>query len=531
MRKTSVQLDDRAVPYFVCDDCRILLVEGEVTTNLSQDHPIQRGDASDRPCPDCDDVVLEATKGLPGEALSCRRCGLLEVTLGENWPCDEANGPLAELLNAAALVMQTERNRKQKVQLPGAFHVEASGATDFKCPCCEKALTRYKVFDKNKSAPADFEICDRCFGIWLDREDHLARSQDKQTVQLTVDFESIQPAARACPKCRDINLVAMRFRQPDTEIDCCPDCNGTWLDGGELQEFCDHLGGEDHDVIDALVDNAVFQDPALCKTLRHFSRTLHQLDSRVQEQERHLEQARDIQAQLLFAGKEPETMAPTNYGDYQVVRFWQPARTVGGDYFDLIELTIEGRPCLGICIADVSGKGLPASLLMANFQALLRAFAPNMHSPAALCAKLGSVLYHNTTSNKYITAVYGILDLEQHRFTFTNAGHNQPVYSTAQGGSLLATSGTVLGLFPEWQYTEQVIDLAPSDRIFFYTDGVSEVENPEEEDFGEERLLNLVQEYRKHDLLKAQQLLVREVKEFCRGNFLDDATALFLARA
>jgi len=530
----SLQLDADAIQYWVCDGCSLFLVPGLSLHVLLPDTLLERIQASNKSCPVCTGIFLETTdRALAGKALlHCRKCRLLEIDREPGWsPSNETTEKdrLEEFLDAAVLLLQHEQQQHKTHQLPAAFQVEDAQNTDLKCPCCVTALTRYRVFDARKEAAADFEICDTCFGIWLDRDDLLGCHVPRQEERLEVDFTTIQPSSRTCPKCRDINLVALRFRSPDTEIDCCPSCFGTWLDGGELQEFCDFLGKQDHDVIDALIDNAVFQNPALCNTLKHFSRTLHQLDGQVQEQHKNLQQAREIQSRLVFGGG--DGMGPTTVGSYQVLKFWQPARAVGGDYFDLIQFQSGGAPCLGICIADVSGKGLPASLLMANFQALLRAFAPSTPSPAELCARLNSVLYHNTTPNKYITAVYGVLNLETHRFTFTNAGHNPPIYAQGQACSFMKTGGTVLGLFPSWSFTEKIVDLKEGDRILFYTDGVSEAANQLEEDFGEERLMRLLGDLRGESLAKAHQLLVLALKEFCLGKFHDDATTLLLERA
>lgn len=523
-----VPMDQGEVSFNLCEDCRQFGVSGAVLGQLGVQ--VMLGAPSNRHCPHCDGVLLDFAKDLPGSAASCRRCGHLELILDPKRQPDEQRDPLGELLDAAAMLLRHQQQQRRSTQLPAAFHVENAQETDLKCPACDHALTRYRVHDKNKDAPGDFEICDGCFGIWLDREDFLHRPDHSDALRLEVDHHSIQPSSRICPKCRDTKLFLMKFSGSSVEIDCCADCYGTWLDGGELQAFCDYLGGSDHDVIDALVDNAVFRDPALCKTLRHFSRTLHDLDAQVREQTRNLDQARLIQTRLLFAGGEIGGDAPIPFGDYQVSRFWQPARVVGGDYFDLISLDLDGDPGLGICIADVSGKGLPASLLMANFQALLRAFAPGAESPSELCNHLSGVLYHNTTPGKYITAFYAVLDLKRHRLTYTNAGHNPPAYFGKEGGAFLKTKGTVLGLFPKWNFGQETIDLNPGDRILFYTDGVSEVVNEEEEDFGEERLLELLGQSRKTPVQKAHQHITRAVKEYCNNSFQDDATTLLLHR-
>src|SRR5208282_4456869 len=129
----------------------------------------------------------------------------------------------------------------------------------------------------------------------------------------------------------------------------------------------------------------------------------------VQEQE--LERAREIQQSLL----------PTNIpqiAGFEVATAWQPARMVGGDYFDVLQL---GENRLGICIADVSGKGVSAALLMANVQATVRAFARDTESPARVCSRVNSVLCGNIATGKFVTFFYGVLDGAAHTLEYCNA--------------------------------------------------------------------------------------------------------------
>jgi len=532
----SVAMDTGDLPFLQCGACAYLWLAGEQVGRLQPDFDGDHEKAiSDFSCPDCPATFLESARvrGYELTLSCCRKCAGMRVALDSNWneqSMAPGSGPFGDFVAATALVSRLERQARKTVQLPATFHVENAQPTDLKCPCCATPLTCYHVRDDKKAAAGIFEICDECFGIWLDKDDLLGHGGSGAAATLEVDFETIKPSSRTCPECRDISLIAMQFREIATEIDCCPSCFGTWLDGGELHEFSERLGKDDHDVIDALVDNAVFRQPALCKMLRHFSRTLHELDAQVRSQSENLDQARDIQARLLFGNEQPRTLVNARWGAYEVVTFWQPARTVGGDYFDLIHFRQGEDEFLGICIADVSGKGMPAALLMANFQALLRSFAPTTFSPGELSTQLNAILHHNTPANKYITCVYGVLDLARHRFTFTNAGHNEPILCRPDGTEMLKTGGTMLGLFPKWTFTERTIDLAPGDRILFYTDGLSEIENPEGEQFEEERLTEILASGRDQTVAVVQNRILRAAKEFGHGHFLDDATALLLGR-
>ena len=530
------QIENRELGYQWCDPCSIIWLDGGGAGHVAMNESSPQKQASDVPCPQCRTIFLETQFLDTHQKMafqSCRRCsGVKLLYSGELLKlCMElGNESLGAFLASVRLWRSQEKSFKKTNQLPATFNIEKEEETDFKCPTCTAALTRYMTFDKRKDAGAEFEICDACFGIWLDKEDLLQHERKREVKHLEVDFESISPSHRVCPKCRDINLVVMCFKDVATEIDCCPSCFGTWLDGGELQEFCKFLDKDDHDVIDALIDNAVFQQPALCKMLKQFSQTLHNLDSQVQEQEKNMQQARDIQVKLLFGNKPADSLEPQPFAGFEVIHFWQPAREVGGDYFDLIPFQKDGRDQLGICVADVSGKGLPASLLMANFQALLRAFAPNTPSPAELCSQLNAILFQNTAANKYITAFYGVLDLESGRLTFTNAGHNKPLLATETECQWLHTGGTMLGLFPDWAFTEKTIELTGNERVLFYTDGVSEVEDASGDPFDDDRLLAMFESLKGETIVDAMRKMVRTLQEFSLGNFFDDATMLLLGR-
>lgn len=527
---------DQQANYFRCLTCLRVTVDGSVGNQLALESESFVREPGVVACPQCEDTFLDKLGCQNGSSLllrHCRKCSLISFSADHalHHQLDLETSLLGQLLTSIGLLLRHEQEQMKRTQLPASFHIENARPTGLKCPHCDHGLTLYSVHDRSKEAAADFEICDACFGIWLDRDDLLASCERQRSHSLQVDYESIQPSLRVCPKCREITLFSMKFQSIDTVIDCCPDCFGTWLDGGELSEFCEHLSGDDHDVIDALVDNAIFRKPALCKTLRQYSQTLFRLDEKVAEQEKDLEQAHFIQNHLLFSGKEPTSFPAWEFGGYQVAGLWQPAQTVGGDYFDLVPLKVDDQDHLLLCVADVSGKGLPASLLMANFQALLRSFATSQPQPAALCDALNRVLYQNTASNKYITAFIGLLNLEQHRLSFVNAGHNPPILMRPGEQSLLKTGGTVLGLLPDWAFQQQDIELGAEDRLLLYTDGVTEATNADDEDLGEEALAQWLLHKELGRGRDAVTWLVRHLREFCQGQFDDDATMLFLERA
>ena len=210
------------------------------------------------------------------------------------------------------------------------------------------------------------------------------------------------------------------------------------------------------------------------------------LNARALEQEklrRDLELAAEVQRRLL-PRRPPRTPLGT------LAAFTMPARSVGGDYYDFIDLP-GGQ--MGIAIADVSGKGIAAALLMSVVQASLRLMsAESSQSCAGLAAKMNRFLYGSTAGNKYATFFYAQVDPAARTVKFVNAGHNPPylVRRTASGAEALQlkAGGTVLGLFPETDYEAGDVALCPGDILVAFTDGVPEALNTQGEEFGEERL-------------------------------------------
>ncbi|MGA9770128.1 MAG: SpoIIE family protein phosphatase [Blastocatellia bacterium] len=242
------------------------------------------------------------------------------------------------------------------------------------------------------------------------------------------------------------------------------------------------------------------------------------LKSRGQEQE--LAEARDIQQGLL-----PKTI-PQARG-CEISGAWRPARVVSGDYFDVLKFD-ENR--VALCIADVSGKGMPAALLMSNVQAAVKAFASADVGPAAVCEKVNRVVCINTADDRFITFFYGLLDSENNRFSYANAGHNAPMLVREDGSVVrLEEGGSVLGPFPDWHFTQGEIELKAGDRVLLFTDGITEVRDSQGEEFSEERLITLLIENRELDAVRLQAMVMASVAEFSGGDFQDDATLIVLA--
>jgi len=206
---------------------------------------------------------------------------------------------------------------------------------------------------------------------------------------------------------------------------------------------------------------------------------------------------------------------------------WRPARIVGGDYFDVFSFS-ERR--VGLCIADVSGKGMPAALLMSNLQAVVKALASENSSPKELVEKVNRVMCRNTTEAKFITLFYGLLDVDGKTLRYANAGHNAPILTRKDGAQVrLEEGGLILGIFQERSYEQGEIELRPGDRLVMFTDGVSEAVDGEGEEFGEERMAELSRCARQLSAEALRRRLLERVTEFCAGGFDDDATILVVA--
>lgn len=240
----------------------------------------------------------------------------------------------------------------------------------------------------------------------------------------------------------------------------------------------------------------------------------------LQEQDREIAEAKAIQER--FLPREIPQMA-----GYEIAASWQSARVVSGDYFDVLAL---GEDMLGLCIADVAGKGIPAALLMSNLQAAVRGLSSPSLAPDHLCNSLNSLVWKNTHTDRFITLFYGQLDGRTRRLRYANAGHNAPIVLHRDGTQeRLQEGGGVLGVFEEQKFDLGTLDLAPGDRLVLFTDGVTEANNREGEEFGERRLLGLLEEHRALPANAIKEKIAAAISEFSGGHLTDDATLLILA--
>ncbi|UCC76467.1 MAG: PP2C family protein-serine/threonine phosphatase, partial [Anaerolineales bacterium] len=204
--------------------------------------------------------------------------------------------------------------------------------------------------------------------------------------------------------------------------------------------------------------------------------------------ERELQMARDVQASLL-PRETPQVPG------WEFAAHWQPAREVAGDYYDFV--SIDGGQ-LGLVIADVSDKGMPAALFMALTRSSVRACVASAPSPADGIAHANRLLCADSTGGMFVTLFYALLNPAKGEFTYVNAGHNPPLLYESEQDQLtaLAPTGMVLGVLEDALFEQRTVHLSPGDLILLYTDGVTDATDVHLQEFGMDRLQRVVLEHR-----------------------------------
>jgi len=212
----------------------------------------------------------------------------------------------------------------------------------------------------------------------------------------------------------------------------------------------------------------------------------YQREIQRQRLEKELAVGRQIQLSLLPA------KLPTLPG-WDFAASYRAARQVGGDLYDFVELTDES-PQLGLLIADVTGKGVPAALFMAFSRTVIRTEATSNRNPATVLRQANRIIVRDNRSKLLLSALYCTLDIHTGQLVYASAGHNWPLWlRTARGECQeLAARGIVLGAFDDIPLEERQIFVAPGDLLIFYTDGVTEAMNGSDQMFGQERLQTIV---------------------------------------
>jgi len=204
-----------------------------------------------------------------------------------------------------------------------------------------------------------------------------------------------------------------------------------------------------------------------------------------------------------------------------------PAARISGDYYDIMQLS-GGR--VAFAVADVSGKGLPAAILMSNLHAGLHILVEAGHSPGELCAQLNRHLCQFTEAYRFATLFYAEWNSTERRLTYVNAGHTEPLLVGANGNRRLATPGLPIGLFPNSEFHVATTVLAPGDLVALYSDGITEAGVLEDEPFGDQRLEAVINTHRHRPLSEIEHEVLTAVESWSGTEPGDDMT-LLLVRA
>jgi len=215
-------------------------------------------------------------------------------------------------------------------------------------------------------------------------------------------------------------------------------------------------------------------------------------------------------------------------GGWQINPFYQPAREVGGDFYDFLELP-SGRLC--IVVGDATGKGVPAALVMASARSMLRAVAQASESPGDVLSRVNDALVTDIPANMFVTCFYAILDPKSGSLTYANAGHDLPYLHRNGEAEELRARGMPLGLMPGMSYEEKEDSLEVGDNALLYSDGLVEAHDPKGEMFGFPRLRALVAEHAEERSLG--NFLLEELYSFVGEDWEqeDDITLLTLRRS
>jgi sigma-B regulation protein RsbU (phosphoserine phosphatase) len=285
-----------------------------------------------------------------------------------------------------------------------------------------------------------------------------------------------------------------------------------------------HVGGRlvgvftaSHPELDAFPPEQLRLLQSLCS---HVAVAVH--NARLFQREQHARQRMHSEAQEARAIQQALLPKSSPYiPGFMISGLSLPAGAVGGDWFDFIPL---GEKRWGLVLADVSGKGTAAALLMSATRGMLRSLAEACCTPGEVLTKLNRLMVDDFPNGRFVTMIYAVLDAEARTVTFASAGHLPPLLVDSDGGRFLASErGMPLGL-TSGDYSESTVPIQPGSRIVFYSDGITEAEGPTDEDYGAERLKQHAM-----SLNATADSILADVQSFADGAGLhDDATVIFV---
>ncbi len=276
-------------------------------------------------------------------------------------------------------------------------------------------------------------------------------------------------------------------------------------------------------IISRVVEGKIVEERGVRDASRVWQQRLQRERIERERVEQEMRLARSIQqASLPKEVPEPE--------GWQISPFYQPAREVGGDFYDFLELK-DGQ--LGLVVGDATGKGVPAALVMASARSMLRAVAQALGStsPGNVLARVNDALVTDIPTNMFVTCFYAVLDAETGHLVYANAGHDMPYVHRSDGAEELRARGMPLGLMPGMSYEEKVTILRAGEEALLYSDGLVEAHDPNGEMFGFPRLRALIAEHGEEGSLG--DFLLEELYSFVKEGWEqeDDITLLTLRRS
>ena len=256
----------------------------------------------------------------------------------------------------------------------------------------------------------------------------------------------------------------------------------------------------------------------------------------------HLEEWRDalqsrdklvaLQNELDVANNIQQSVLPASFPEsdgYEIYGSMQPARNVGGDFFD-VQVLRDGK--LGLAIADVSDKGMPAALFMMSSRMLLKGAGQRFETPGEALAEVNNLLDAENEAAMFVTLFYSIYNTNNHEFRYANGGHNEPIIVHPDGTTtvIAPTGGTALGIIPFIEYSEDSITLEPGDTVILYTDGITEAFNAEGQLFGLDRLRDVFKDKQPDSAAQASEMVFDAVNAFAGDEPQSDDQACLVFR-
>ncbi len=239
-----------------------------------------------------------------------------------------------------------------------------------------------------------------------------------------------------------------------------------------------------------------------------------------------------VKEELNIAGQIQKKLLPDTLPEilgYQIAGINIPAKEVGGDYYDVIPF---GENKFIICLGDVSGKGMPAALLVANLQATIHSLILANEKPSQIVQQANKLVHASTTSDKFITFFMGILDIKTNEFLYCNAGHDKPFVLTRQNNyEELGTGGVCLGFIPHFDYERDTCTIESEEIVVIFSDGVTEAMNSKEEEFELERLKKIILANKDSSAEEIMNTVLKEIESHVAGEEqMDDITLIVFKR-